>query len=137
MSNATRLIRLQQAIVKPVKAPSITEENLTLAVIRFLSSNDAPITRHSTVIILILNYCKYFNYPIYEREYRKETTGSHAHDCLRLIHYVMKAYHRESTTDWGYVLAAIIKVASWRGEDVLNILETVNNIQDDSARKNS
>ena len=65
------------------------------------------------VVIRILDYCKGLGLMIYEREYRKESTGNFANDVLRLTHYCLCAYHNESGKDWGYMLAAIIKFCEW------------------------
>ena len=70
------------------------------------------------VVIRLLDYCRGFNVPLLEREYRKESTGNFGHDLLRLNWYCIEAYHGESTNwvsnkDWGYALAAILAFCEW------------------------
>ena len=72
-------------------------------------------------VIRILNYCEGFTIPILEREYRKITTGNFGNDLLRITWYCIDAYHggENSGKDWGYVLAAIIKLCEWYNIDLL------------------
>lgn len=80
------------------------------------------------VVIRILNYCKFTTATLYDREYRKESTGNFAHDLLRINWYIMQAYHEQdlrTTTgkDWGYALAAIASFCDHWKIDVIQHID--------------
>lgn len=74
-------------------------------------------------VIRICDYVHGWQLPLFEREYRKETTGNFAHDVLRLQWYVLLAFEEKTDIhpgkDWGYLLAAIIKFCEWYNIDLL------------------
>lgn len=71
-------------------------------------------------LIRIFDYCHGWKLMIYDRDYRKESTGNVAEDILRLTHYVMSAYHNVNGKDWGYAIAAIQAFCIWYKIDIYN-----------------
>lgn len=66
------------------------------------------------VAIRVLDYVYGWKITVYDREFRKESTGNFANDLLRINHYIIQAYHDvEAGRDWGYTLSAIEKFCEW------------------------
>jgi hypothetical protein len=68
--------------------------------------------------IRILDFTAGWKEPLIEREYRKESTGNFGHDLLRIVHYVLCAFHEDPAKDWGYCIAAIEKFCDWYSIDI-------------------
>src|SRR5205085_11591887 len=47
----------------------------------------------SDVVIRVLDYVHGWNIKVFERDYRKESTGNFGHDLLRINWYIINAFH--------------------------------------------
>lgn len=74
-------------------------------------------------VIRILDYCGGFNIELIERDYRGASSGNFSHDVLELCNLIIRASKPVYITDWGYVLAAIIKFCEWYNIDFMQHIE--------------
>lgn len=80
-------------------------------------------------VIRILDYCSGLNVPIIERWYRKEMTGDFTTDILVICDLCIKAYdfkekgNPKGIVDFGYVLAALVKLAEFYKIDLMQHIE--------------
>lgn len=73
--------------------------------------------------IRILDYCGGFKVEVFERDFRKVSTGNFAADVLYITKLVCRAGEGSAHCDFGYVLAAIIKFCEWYQIDLLKHVE--------------
>ena len=70
-------------------------------------------------VIRILDCCYGFGWSLYERDFRKNSTGNFAHDVLKLQKWTIDAFDKVEGKDWGYLLSAIIVFCQWYQIDIV------------------
>lgn len=78
-------------------------------------------------LIRLLDFVYYKKAQIFERDFRKPSTGNFCHDVLRINKYIIDAFDGETPgRDWGYVFAAIFQLWNdWADDLSGNMLEFV------------